>query len=407
MTRITASTLEKRVKTFNKDQKVTCKMWNDPYGAPVPYIYYSEEIRNVVNNGWTEGWNIPNFHARKLRGELLPHTPFRQFSQSGATSGFKDQVNTSGTRIYAEEIPGYILKTGWVVTEDEVKAYAPVPDNTWATEAAAKIYNEGYDAFTALAELKESAKMFTSIGKTMLASPRALSNLKHYTSVLKLLNKKSRTRAVVKMIRDVENIISNIWIGSRYGLRPILSDLRSLDSAIKLFKEKRNRFSARTGMTSTQEYSSFTPVVTSWYTEETTICDTVTIAQRGSVTADIDLPEFQVNPLQTGWEIIPYSFVVDWFLDVGKVLAAASFSYRAQNYASSTGYRVTVDRTFHSTNGTPGPIYVSGGYEQTGVCSAMYEVRVPCTIKLFPQLVVRLNEYKIVDLYLLLMQRLK
>jgi len=48
------------------------------------------------------------------------------------------------------------------------------------------------------------------------------------------------------------------------------------------------------------------------------------------------------NPINLGWEILPFSFVVDWFLPVGKYLE--SFTY-AQGLSFLDGYVVTLKKT--------------------------------------------------------------
>lgn len=376
MERITEKHLKKRVRTFDLSQYVSTEGWNDPYGSNPPYVYYTGSHYQTVDTKETVGFNIPNYHQKLRSGQLLPMTPFTQTTIKGSTWGYKDQVNTTGTRIYFSDPPGYIVKNGWILTKDDLAAYIPTMNQTFVMEAAAKIYSNGWDALTFAAELKDCLRMFVNLAKYIL-DPSLPRKWRRYSAA---------------------------WLSYRYGWRPLLYDMDSFIDALIQLKDKRSRFSERVGYTTTTGASSFTSTYTQWYYEDTTINDLIEVSQRGSVVADIDIPTFQFNPLQTAWEVIPYSFVVDWFVNVGKALSALAFCARAKSYSACSGYRIKIDRTFNSENGTPGPIYKSGGFQQIGSCIATLEHRQPCTIPYIPQIVLRLNTTKVLDLVGLITQ---
>jgi hypothetical protein len=134
----------------------------------------------------------------------------------------------------------------------------------------------------------------------------------------------------------------------------------------------------------------------------------ISVSLRGSVVADIEVPAFQFNPLQAAWEIIPLSFVVDWFVNVGKTLNALSFSNLVKGYAASTGVKVHVERSYVTNIVSLASPYISGGYEQTASSEADYEMRQPRRLQLtVPQFMTRMNGFKALDLVLLVMQRFR
>lgn len=49
-----------------------------------------------------------------------------------------------------------------------------------------------------------------------------------------------------------------------------------------------------------------------------------------------------VNPLEVAWEIVPFSFVADWFLPIGGYLSALDLPLRFQHVGGSEGYRKDV-----------------------------------------------------------------
>jgi hypothetical protein len=124
----------------------------------------------------------------------------------------------------------------------------------------------------------------------------------------------------------------------------------------------------------------------------------------GAVTADIEVPQFQFNPLQTGWELIPFSFVVDWFLSIGKTLSAMSFLYYQTNYSASYGLQVKVNRTFSLEDEITNPA-VSGDRWQTGWSITEMKRRIPCELPYLPHIRFRLDGFKVLDLLALIAQR--
>jgi hypothetical protein len=63
------------------------------------------------------------------------------------------------------------------------------------------------------------------------------------------------------------------------------------------------------------------------------------------VAALIKPAQFIVDPLQTAWELTPYSFVLDWVLNVGDALAATKLKYLASAYTASQGAKSVTTRT--------------------------------------------------------------
>jgi hypothetical protein len=334
------------------------------------------------------GQNIPDYHRRVREGELLPSTYFKRFSNHGSSSGTYSYDQDTGTT-YRQVFGSYTPYTDWALTEDEVNAYVPEPSTLsyYAQNAAAKIYNQGYDALTSLAELAETRRMFMNLGKRLWK--------------MKLPKKLFRKKWKAASLKSV----ANDWMEGRYGWRTLVYDITSLNDAIRNFDESRTRYSERSGdFWSTSSYSE---VPLSWmaFYGLKVIEDRVSIQVRGSVAADIEVPKFQFNPLQTGWEVIPFSFVIDWFLGVGRALSALSFLSLQRKYVASVGSRITVERSF-SFDTTSFKTHFSGdGVHQTGSCKAVLDTRHPWHVPIFPLPSLRLNSFKIVDLVAMITQK--
>jgi hypothetical protein len=194
---------------------------------------------------------------------------------------------------------------------------------------------------------------------------------------------------------------ASTWLEYRYGWRILYYDIVDIAKAIDNLEAERTRFSQRAGITHRKSevierphwdgYSGFTMKVV--------IDDEISL--RGSVTADINPPRFQVNPAITAWELIKFSFIIDWFVQIGTWLEAMSFLIFSTNYTASYGYKVTrtvtatmTDVHFNATS--------SGSHQGYALSSAELVWRIPSTVSHFPTIRVNVDTPKMIDLWALL-----
>jgi len=354
----------------------SCQQYKDTGSGPVVYGSPINRTSGIQLNRYT-GWSIPDFHRRAMRGELLPHTPWRKFTSEGNSTGEYSWTTTGGTSYWYDG--NYPAFSDWQLAETDLDALVPWHTYRYVQEAAAKIYSQGFDALTFIAELKDLRRQFADLAK----------KLRH-----------------VKLPKNWKGASSE-WLSIRYGWRPLIYDLIGIDKAIKNLNDKRTRYSERAGYNNSVTY--YNTREQSWanWTNIISVQDEITVRERGSVVADIEVPAFQFNPLQTGWEIIPFSFVVDWFVSVGKSLSAVSFLTTQSKYSASIGHRIEVKRTMEVESYDYSAVVASGGFTQSGSCEASLEVRVPCRVPIHPFPALRLDSLKILDLVGLVAQRLK
>jgi hypothetical protein len=280
-----------------------------------------------------------------------------------------------------------------MLIEDDLAAYLPNKYDQYVQEAAAKIYSSGHDTLTFLAELADVRHLFVSAAKTML-------KLKVPDNYWKFIKNTRR----LKSWKDM----SNEWLSARYGWRTLLYDIEDLNKAIRRINaERRTRFSERAGnKTSTTNQETNLHEYAHFYLREI-VQDKISVSLRGSVTADAWIPEFQFNPLVTGWELIPLSFVLDWFITVGKAISAVSFLALESQYAASCGYRIEIVRDLETFIEDTKPTFCDGEMQQTGHSEASLEVRTPCSVPALPHLTVKMNTSKVFDLLALIVQRFR
>lgn len=350
-------------------------VWLDPPGSGPPYIVSTTEVYTACNDESYVGWDIPDYHKKLRSGVILPHTPFMHYTNVGASEGAALIVLSSGAKYYSD---GNNSKRAWSIPAEQVWSYAPEQFDMYVQEAAAKIYSSGHDTLTFLAELVEVKHMFSQ-------------------TLVKLLK--------LKIPKNPKALASE-WLSARYGWRTLIFDINQLNETFSSLNEKRTRYSeksrGKTGFTTIHESGT---VNYGSYDVAYLISDKVEIQFVGSVMADVWIPKFQFNPLTTGWELVPYSFVLDWFVSVGKALCAMSFLVLQSEYAASAGFRLEVTRTYQHDICSSTSEFSSGYNYQYATSEATLEKREPCKIPLTPHLKLRLNSYKIIDLLGMFIQR--
>lgn len=352
-------------------------------------ITTSRSVEAGISYIKTTGQTIPNFKRRSRNGELLPHTYFRQFRLSGSGEAYYNvtRVDSSGTPTTNWEEGLWLADEGQAPWPSEalLESYINQSTDFYVQAAAARVYSQGHDTLTFIVELRKIKELFASTLKRLieaLADPRRGINLRE---------------------------ISKDWLSWRYGWRTLIFDLNDLNDAIKSLDDKRTRFSERAGSSSTSEYISTSSGSFSSSYFEDVITDVVTLSLRGSVTADFAPSNFQFNPVQTAWELLPWSFVIDWIVSVGQAISALSFLTFSQNYAASGGTQVQLVRTYERrpTSWKAGYTFSSNNYWRKYTALATLQTRVPTSVPVLPQLKVRIDDLKVLDLIALLIQALK
>lgn len=147
---------------------------------------------------------------------------------------------------------------------------------------------------------------------------------------------------VHKLARD----ISSLWLQWTYGVKPLVDDVNKIAKAVSSQKAvARFRASEKTRIVQSQTYNPGGGTVTI-----TQVCD-VLVKQQVLMRTDVSIPKLAwlhgfSTPLATFWEIIPYSFILDWLYPLGDYLSnCKAFNSNVMAYHDSFLYKTKVEIT--------------------------------------------------------------
>lgn len=367
----------KRILTSGPENEViSTPVWQEQPPGFNRTLYYTAQVLRSSYYKRTEGVDTPDFHEKKKKGLILPFTPFTQATIR--FDCFRDEVKWSnGTYFrYSEEtgLWAWADLDPFIIKEDELHVKASSVDATGLVQAAAaKVYSSGWDGLTFVAELTKTAAMFRGVVTRWAGHVRA-------------------------------GTFEKTYLESRYGWRTLMYDMQDINKLLSNINGERTRFRDRVGTTVKFTEHSTLPVGGDVFDGSYTITSDYTIGTRGSIVADIEPPAIAINPITTAWELVRFSFVVDWVVDVGQALEALSFLALSTAYSAAAGYCVQCIRTAEATVTDVKSPFTSGSYYHDSKASGELILRTPSSVSFTPQIKLNLNALKVLDLVALFVQ---
>lgn len=326
------------------------------------------------------GKEISGYYAKLKAGALLPYTSYNYLTVEGTSEGDRDvQHNTYPCAKDRYEFWSYY--TSWVIDRSSFTPYAQecqALQPALVQACAAQQASAGFDAGTFLAELHKTVALFKNV----------LSRLLTLAASGKL---------------------GSAWLEGRYGWRQILFDIEAANEAIEqlssndTFTRNKSRMTASRSWTDTRTFTN--PYSSTGEIHRINISDSIEATVVGSMVADHRPSAIYFSPISTAWELVPFSFVIDWVVSVGSWLDSLSFLSTSVNHVQAAGYKISIHRTFESYVETQGSLYTSNTW-QNAECDATLIDRTPAQVTLSPLFNLRLDGFKIMDLVALVLQKL-
>jgi len=254
------------------------------------------------------------------------------------------------------------------------------------TQAQANVADPMFHGLTFVAELGETI--------TFLLSP-----LRAYHRWLKrqLRKEKRKRRKTLRgrrgnpkstskkeKIVTLADLISSNWLSYRYGAMPIVYDVQDAIAAITRLAELTNRTTAR-GYSTNYGTNEQTITKEAYYASTEKLTQTKrTVEVRAGILYEHDSRDtFGVHMSQipkTAWEVVPFSFVADWFVNVDDFISAITPKVGVTVLSSWTTIKdlqETEAQGFTSTGTNPGTYLVPTGGTSTESYTTLDKKRTP------------------------------
>jgi hypothetical protein len=348
-------------------------------------VSYNYDYLSSYKYRESRGTSTPGYRKLLRAGGLLPLTEWYQYEG--------EMTDGSGSWDLTDMSPGYPAArfTGSTLLPS-IQLHDVVPnlsdlatvgnrylDDYYIEAALAALYGSGFDNLTFTAELRSTAALFLNI----------------------------KRRLISKLLSVDPKLWANAWLEGRYGWRTLIYDLKSLQAAYERLSEsdqpkvwkqtKGSSFSE----TSTQSTTSGNAARTTNFT----VVTNYNVSVRGYVVSMIRPPTVTNDLGVTAWELVPFSFVVDWFVSIGVNIQALYAASYHSDYQSSLGLYVTGARSVSYSSTTNGAW--TGHCDGNASGFASYTLRSPKKPDFLPQAHLNLNDFKIADLVAILTQRLR
>lgn len=197
--------------------------------------------------------------------------------------------------------------------------------------ARAKIKKANVNLAVTVAELRKTSTMFGDLAMDALKTFRSLRSGRLFSDFVRALQK-PRSRK--------EKTTANRWLQYQYGILPTLSDIYGATEELAV------RINDGIPI-----YGSYTKVTKSEVklrvgnvsgTDKQTLRQTIAFRYMIRDTGLKRLSQIGfINPLELVWELIPYSFVFDWFVPVGQYLSALDALTGVQGLVVNRSYKWT------------------------------------------------------------------
>lgn len=330
------------------------------------------QSRSSCAGAWSAGTTSTSNSGTVFRKEIVDHTTpgfFSILARKGCLPNNLCQINKSlEVRTAGPYFHQYLMSGGcyrrqssgsfWLFNTPLVQP-PPIDEdiiNEVSQIAMSKCKTAIFDALTTIAESKQTAKLIvTAWGRVESFATRAAKYARRFRSP-----------------RQAALAFSEKWLEYRYGWMPAIYSAEDAMKAYNAWQGGRKLIFGK-GFVGTTISEHDTKIVT----QAAGNGGLATISQTDSLTGNrrycgkswgwansrVGSKYAGFDPILTAWELVPYSFVADWFLGIGTFLKASSpFGGAALvggscSISESLVYRQTYDHSYHSgETGSAGPL---------------------------------------------------
>lgn len=285
----------------------------------------------------------PNFTAIVEAGQVKPVHPLT-IRKDGST-GY--EIFATGTSRSPGATGGYKFSHGAASKMGHnASPFSDKDRNDVALEALARFNGEAIDALTSTLEFHKTVSMVVGFRRSVLKNV-----------MIALREWKRRKPSKIRSLKDAWDSFSNFWLEWRYGWRVLYYEYEAIVEYVENMDRGVLVVPARASIEAT---TTTTTVIDLNHSAIKLVRERTTLhVLRSGVVGSIDKSVVSTfNPIRTGWELIPFSFVIDWFISVGTLIDAfipakgrdVSLTWSSESFESIDLYRAEpAGTTYNST----------------------------------------------------------
>lgn len=236
-----------------------------------------------------------------------------------------------------------------------------IEEKWWSNQIRSKILNMEINLAQTFAERKQLESMFVDYGGRLIRASRFLRKGDPVGVLNTLLGTRRTSHAYAgwkDALSETSKTASEALLAYQYGIRPLISDVKGavseyykVRSGTPLIRKFTASAHASAGKWGGKVQGNQDLYTTQWAQKASVVC----WAQftDGAQAYDTTAARLGLtNPALLAWELIPYSFVIDWFLGVGNFLEASATITGVQRVGIHVTTRTTETSVGSNLGGT-------------------------------------------------------
>lgn len=292
----------------------------------------STGVFSVYDSSWTsEEYIAKSATSRRVK-------PSDLFANGTSLYHEKWKVDRSyGTQVFDNGAGFTTALCSYWIDAGQISPVLEVAENEVSSKLRAKIKSQNVNLAQSFAEYRQTSTMFLGAARDLIQTFRSLRNGRAFADFVRILQKPRSHN---------ERALANRWLEYQYGVRPLMQDIYgTTDLLVKKIREGQfMHVSAQVNAQRSGQIAQSNRNLSYSYKLETTRKGKARYKIQSSAVKT--LAECGIsNPVLLAWELIPYSFVVDWLFPVGNFLS----SIDALNGTSDLRVIYSITSTQHST----------------------------------------------------------
>lgn len=298
---------------------------------------YGESLANSISRKST-CYNTPNWKTAKKQIPLPNNPYFVETTEIIGSTGTYEVVDTNPLTGYRKVHFGNVQQTAVAasVSTSEVDGYSSAMaalDRRTIIALRNSMKDMRINVAQFIAERNQTINMIAQTAHDMAAAINALKKCDYVGAAKNLGVAASRKSRVSKKFKrqwekDQARAIARGWLQLSYGWRPLIADAIGAAEALAKAAEQYmfDKISTRRSQTLSQTIN--TPLTSGWtgYNTEVRTME-ISISYVLFYKVDMKLAGGMsslglTNPATIAWELMPWSFVIDWFVPIGNWIAS-------------------------------------------------------------------------------------